>query len=221
MLNLVWIETEELRGLVCNSLLFLVEGNDMAHLLDILPEIPFVKLFFQDRFVQLLELTECEFFGEQFEADVVALELCLQRLNGTGQNGVVVEGEGPNIADVNPIDTTSKRGGLWVVVVQTDEAKVANRDDALVGLGPNCPQPRTVFMILHTIRVSVRMKLFEVDAFDLGQFIQYAFCRFMEPFIQQDQVAGQLGHGLARSIAVGIFFLVDQQHLETVVIVPE
>ena len=77
MLNLVWIETEELRGLMCNPLLFLVEGDNMAHLLDVLPEIPFVKLFFQDRFVQLLELTECEFFGEQFEADVVALELCL------------------------------------------------------------------------------------------------------------------------------------------------
>ena len=107
----------------------------MTHLLHVLPEIPFVKLFMQHRFIQCLELAQSEFLGEQFKADVMAFQLILECFDGSIKDAVVVEGKGANLIDVDPTHAAGKRSRLGVVIVKTHESEVANSDDSLVGHG--------------------------------------------------------------------------------------
>ena len=108
LFDLVRVEAEELGRLVRDALLLLVQGDYVAHFLDVFPEIPLVKFLVQHRFIQRLELTEREFFRKQFKADVVAFQLRLEGFQRAGQYGVVVKSERPHVVDVHPAHTACK-----------------------------------------------------------------------------------------------------------------
>jgi len=83
-INLIRIEAEKLRRFVHHSLLLFVKWHDVAHFFDIFPEVSFVEFLFEYNFVQCLQLAEGEFLRQEFEADVMALQLVLKCVHCPG-----------------------------------------------------------------------------------------------------------------------------------------
>ena len=65
------------------------------------------------------------------------------------------------------------------------------------------------------------MELFQIHAVDLGQLEQHPLGSGLQPFVNQDEVARKLRHGTSLCMGIGVFFLIDQQDLKAIVIVPE
>ena len=115
-----------------------VAGGAVVHffkdskVLHLAGEVAAVELDFQDGFVKVLELGEGEDLREEVEANRSEVDVLLEAGEGVAENLVVVEGEGGDIGQGEPIGLVSI--GIGLDLGKLDKGVVRDGDHALAGV---------------------------------------------------------------------------------------
>lgn len=166
------LEFVQFAGTVGHVLFHLVEVDEPVLQHDPFAEIPAVQVHAQDRFIEVLQFAEGEFFGQEIEDDGVFHYFFPQALQADIQDHFVVEGHLVDIIHIMPVQVGLAGGQL--VGFDVHQGKIGGSDD---------PARRV------PVDLTEGVDLFHIDVVQAGPLPQYPVGRLLEVLLGLYEIA--------------------------------
>ena len=170
------VEAVEAGGAAGDVLFDFVGFGEDAEFGDFFAKVAFVERLLEDEFVEVLELGEGEFFGEEFEADGLVAEFSAEAFAGEFEDFLVIEGEGREVVEGEPGGVAGIGGGGGRVLDEVDEGVVGDSDDVFPWVA---------------VGGADGGELFEEDVFEAGFFFEFTSGAGVDVFADLDEAAGE------------------------------
>jgi hypothetical protein len=169
------IKAVEAGGTAGDVLFDFIGFGQNAELDHFLSEVSFIEWFFEDEFVELLELGEGEFFGKELEADGLVADFSAEPFAGELQDFFVIKSERRKIIEGKPGGIAGVGGSGGRMVDEVDEGEVGDGNDVLAWVA---------------VWSADGGELFEVDVFQSGLLLKPASGTGVDVFAYPNEPAG-------------------------------
>ena len=114
--------------------LFFLAGYKEIHVEKFAPEVRFIHLGFQYRFIEFLYVMGCEFFWQKIESDGFMSHLVLEVLKTAFQYLIMVVWQARNFMDPEPPRVSGGEACVEGIIVGIDQGIIGYSDDSFAGV---------------------------------------------------------------------------------------